>query len=79
MHLLHRFPANDAARRQQWLQFVEANGIDLHETTRATVLCSRHFNAEDYLGGVQRRRLTNVAVPSIVRHSMYFQQIHELK
>lgn len=56
-----RFPSN-AARQRLWVQFVETNGFAVRPTS---VLCSRHFNPNDYFPGA-RRRLYNTAVPSIV-------------
>ncbi|XP_050439874.1 uncharacterized protein LOC126845266 isoform X3 [Adelges cooleyi] len=64
---LHKFPENNAGgRRQRWLDFVEANGINLRDVLRSSVLCLRHFIPEDYTRAVHRRRLTNAVVPSIV-------------
>ncbi|KAM4728871.1 uncharacterized protein FYW61_011698 isoform 2-T2 [Anableps anableps] len=69
---IHSFP-RDAELRRTWEQFVQAKRRDFHRATPYSVLCSKHFQADDYDDAMmqmfgfksKKKRLKKDAVPSI--------------
>ncbi|MEQ2274260.1 hypothetical protein XENORESO_017330 [Xenotaenia resolanae] len=69
---IHSFPKEPDLRRN-WEQFVQAKRKDFHHATPYSVLCSKHFQVDDYDDAMmqmfgfksKKKRLKKDAVPKI--------------
>ena len=60
----HEFPS-DSDLCAKWLKNISRKDFVINDKSCSTVVCNKHFNEEDYVPGLKRRRLVKNAVPSI--------------
>lgn len=58
--------------RIEWVNFVERHGVNPNNIHERTLLCSRHFIADNFHATAVRRRLKPDAVPTIVSTLIHY-------